>query len=58
MDRSVRGNLMLYALGDMLPRVRVEGLTSEEIMSSVQAGNFTFLFDNNGVFIAESWTPG
>ena len=57
MDRSVRGKLMLHALGDALPRVRVEGLTPEEILSSVQAGNFTFLFDDDGVFIAESWTP-
>jgi hypothetical protein len=52
LDRSVRGKLMFYALGHVLPLVRVEGLTSEEVLLSVQAGNFTFLFDNDGVFVA------
>jgi hypothetical protein len=57
MDRSIRGKMMLFALGHVLPYVKAKGLTYEEILSSVQAGNFTFLFDDNGMFITESWTP-
>ncbi|SHG81068.1 hypothetical protein [Bradyrhizobium erythrophlei] len=52
LDRSVRGKLMSSALGHVLPLVSVEGLTPEEVLSSIQAGNFTFLFDNDGVFAA------
>nr|WP_224741181.1 HNH endonuclease [Bradyrhizobium sp. 2S1]MCK7667585.1 HNH endonuclease [Bradyrhizobium sp. 2S1] len=57
MDASVRGELMLFALGHALPHLRVAGLKYEEVVSTVQAGRFTFLFDDDGMFIKDSWTP-
>lgn len=57
MDRQVRGELLHNAVRHALPHIRVRGHTEDEILEAIKAGNFSFLFDDNGEFIEESWTP-
>ena len=57
MDRRVRGELLHNAVRHALPHIRVRGHTEDEILEAIKAGNFSFLFDDNGEFIEESWTP-
>jgi hypothetical protein len=57
MDRQVRGKMLHRAVSHALPHIRVPGRTEEEILEAIKAGNFTFLFNDDGEFIKESWTP-
>jgi hypothetical protein len=56
MDLEERGKILHHALKDILPYIRVNGLTHEEALQRLMAGNLTFLFDDDGKFITEGWT--
>lgn len=57
MDRKVRGKLLHHAVRHALPNIRTPGKTDDEILEAIKAGNFTFLFDDDGEFIKEPGTP-
>jgi hypothetical protein len=38
---------------EILPYTRNRHATNEEVLEAVKAGNFSFLFDENGEFITE-----
>lgn len=57
MDRRVRGKLLHHALRHVLPYIMIAGLTQEEVLQAIEAGNFTFLFNDDGEFIDEPWKP-
>ena len=57
MDRQVRGKLLHYAVRHALPHIRMPGQTEDELLEAIKSGNFTFLFDDDGAFIKESWIP-
>jgi hypothetical protein len=53
MDRRIRGKLLEHVFRDILPHTRNRHATNEEVLEAVKAGNFSFLFDENGQFITE-----
>ncbi len=57
MDRQVRGKLLHHVVKDALPHIRARGQTEDEMLEAIKAGNASFLFDDDGEFIKESWTP-
>jgi len=57
MDRQVRGEMLHHAVKFALPHIRMPTLTENEMVEAIKAGNLTFLFDDDGEFIKESWTP-
>jgi hypothetical protein len=57
MDRRVRGELLHYAVDFALPQLNVVGRSREEVLASIKAGTFSFLFNDNGEFIKEPWKP-
>jgi hypothetical protein len=57
MDRRVRGALLHHAVRHALSKIRVTGHTEQEVVEAIKAGSFTFLFNDDGEFIAESCTP-
>jgi hypothetical protein len=57
MDRRIRGALLHHAVRHVLPHIRVAGRTEEEVLEAINAGSFTFLFNDDGEFIKESWRP-
>ncbi len=57
MDRQVRGEMLHNALRFALPHIRTPTLAENEVKEAIRAGNLTFLFDDDGEFIKESWTP-
>jgi len=44
---------MEHVFRGILPRTRNRHATNEEVMEAVQAGDFSFLFDENGKFIED-----
>lgn len=56
MDLKIRGELLLHAVQHALPYIRVSGLSDEDKANTIRAGKTTFLFNDNGEFIKESWT--
>jgi hypothetical protein len=52
-DHRVRGKLLQYMLRGILPSLKFRDATNEEVMASIEAGNFSFLFDEHGTFFAE-----
>ena len=57
MDRRLRGKMLYHAVKYALPHIRTPGQTEDEVLAAIKAGNFTFLFNDDGEFIKESWTP-
>jgi len=57
MDPRLRGKLLHHAVKHALPHIRTPGRTEEELLEAIIAGNFTFLFNDDGEFIKDSWTP-
>jgi hypothetical protein len=57
LDRRVRGALLYNAFRDVLPDVPLIGRTEQEKWEELKAGNLTFLFDDDGKFIDETWKP-
>jgi hypothetical protein len=53
MDRRIGGKLIKHVFRGILPRTRNRHATNEEVMEAVQAGDFSFLFDENGKFIED-----
>ena len=53
LDYELRGRLYEAVLGHVFPFVRGMGLTDEETLAAVKAGEFTLLFDKNGKFITD-----
>jgi hypothetical protein len=57
MDRRVRGELLQFAMRHALPHIGMPGRTKEEMLEAIEAGNFSFLFGDDGKFIKESYIP-
>ena len=57
LDRQLRGEMLHHAVRHALPHIRMAGQTKEEMLESIQSGNFTFLFNDDGEFIKDSFTP-
>jgi hypothetical protein len=57
MDRSVRGALLHHAIRHALPDLRVPDRTEKEVAAAITNGSLTFLFDDKGEFIEDSWRP-
>ena len=57
MDRRVRGKLLHQAVKHALPHIRSQGKSEREVLEEILAGNLSFLFDDGGEFIKESWRP-
>lgn len=57
MDPAVRGKLMNYALRDRIKTISTPGMSHEEMVSGIQSGHFTFLFDDRGNFISQAPIP-
>jgi hypothetical protein len=57
MDRKVRGKLLHHAVQHALPHLQFVGYSQEEVLAGIKAGNFSFLFNNKGEFIADTWVP-
>lgn len=53
MDRRVRGALLLQAVKDVLPNIKIAGRTEQEVVDAISAGSLTFLFNDDGEFIKE-----
>jgi hypothetical protein len=53
MDRRVRGKLLHHVFREILPYTRNRHATNDEVLEAIKAGNFTFLFDQDGEFITE-----
>jgi hypothetical protein len=54
MDYAMRGSMLMYAVKDFVPAIRVPGATREEIEAAILEGKFTFLFDDEGKFVQHS----
>lgn len=57
MDRSIRGALLHHMIRHALPNIVIAGHTEREMVEAIKAGSFTFLFNDDGKFIEESWRP-
>jgi hypothetical protein len=57
LDYQIRGALMRNALGSAIPRLRSPNLSPEQFELALGEGKFTFLFDENGKFIRNSFIP-
>ena len=57
LDRKTRGALLYEAVRDVLPKINFPGRTSEEVVVAIKSGTLTFLFDDEGNFIAKPWSP-
>lgn len=57
MDRQVRGQMLHRAVRHALPHIRIPGQTEDGILEAIKAGKFTFLFDDDGEFIKDSFMP-
>jgi hypothetical protein len=58
LDYRLRGEMLRYAWGDTVARIRVPGATQDQIEKAINAGHFTLLFDDNKRFVSQSRTPG
>ena len=56
-DPALRGRLLRAVLGAGLDQIQMEGHTPADVAAAVDAGNLTFLFDDEGKFIENSWKP-
>ncbi|OTE95908.1 hypothetical protein BCS42_01635 [Crenothrix sp. D3] len=56
-DPQLRGKLMLEALRQFLPHMSVPNYTQEEVLEGIKSGNFSFLFNDDGEFITDGFTP-
>jgi hypothetical protein len=56
LDYKLRGRLLRRSLGDGLKQIRCAGKTQQEIEQAIDDGLFTFLFDDIGKFIKQSFT--
>ena len=54
MDPETRGKLMQYALRDRLETLSTPGMSKDELVSAIQSGHFTFLWDDQGKFIHQA----
>jgi hypothetical protein len=54
MDPAVRGQLMQYALKDRIKTLSTPGMSQEDLISAIQSGHFTFLFDDEMNFIHQA----
>lgn len=54
---TMRGELLHYAVREILPHVEFIGHTHEEVLSAIKAGTYTFLFDDKGNFVKDLWKP-
>jgi hypothetical protein len=52
--KRVRGDLLLNAVRDALPFIEIGGMRGDALCEVVRAGEVTFLFDDDGAFIANS----
>jgi hypothetical protein len=57
LDPKVRAKLFEHALGAVLEKVEFNGRTRPQVMAALNAGTLSFLFDDAGKFIHESWKP-
>lgn len=57
LDYAVRGALFRHALRDQLGTMRAAGKSKDEIERAIDDGRFTVLFDDDGKFIEQSFTP-
>ena len=52
MDKALRGRLLHQAVRHTIGRLHVPGFTDEQILAGITSGDWTFLFDDDGNFIA------
>jgi hypothetical protein len=52
MDKALRGALLHQAVRHAVGKLQVPGFTDEQITSGITSGDWTFLFDDDGNFIA------
>lgn len=57
MDPAMRGKLMQQALKDRIKTICTPGMSQEELISAIQSGHFTFLFDDQMKFIHQAPVP-
>ena len=57
LDYALRGQLLRRSFGDGVNRMQAVGKTPQEIEQLIDDGRFTVLFDENGTFIKQSFTP-
>jgi hypothetical protein len=57
LDYALRGQLLRRSFGDGVNRMQAVGETPQEIEQLIDDGRFTVLFDENGKFIKQSFTP-
>ena len=57
LNRQLRGQMLHHAVKYALPHIRMAGQTKEEMLEAIKAGNLTFLFNDDGAFIKDSFTP-
>ncbi len=55
LDRSVRGKLLMHSLSDVLPHIRANGKSDQELRSAIESGVLSFLFDDSGEFVEKDW---
>ncbi len=48
---------MLEALRHFLPHISAAGYTQEEALEGIKSGYFSFLFNDDGEFITDGFTP-
>jgi hypothetical protein len=57
LDYALRGQLLRRSFGDGVNRMQAVGKTPQEIEQLIDDGRFTVLFDENGTFLKQSFTP-
>jgi hypothetical protein len=58
LDFAQRGRILRKALSHVLPHMTMPGFDSpEQIAEAIESGYMTFLFDDDGKFITDSWRP-
>lgn len=57
LDYGVRGEMLHYALENLIGHLQVPGASPEQIESSVKSGKATFLFAEDGTFVTHTYLP-
>jgi hypothetical protein len=55
--REIRGVLLYGAVQHLLPNLEFARVSREEAEAAIKAGNFSFLFNDKGEFITDSFIP-
>jgi hypothetical protein len=57
MNGEVMGDIKSSAFSNILPQIRLQGMTRLEVAHLMRVGRLSFLFDDDGQFITDGRLP-